>query len=31
MQNDDINNAKKELANLYMILKLGDSKNVIII
>jgi hypothetical protein len=29
MQNDDINNAKKELANLYLILKLGNSKEVI--
>ena len=29
MQNDDINNAKKELANLYLVLKLGNSKEVI--
>lgn len=29
MQNDDINNAKKELVNLYLILKLGNSKEVI--
>ena len=29
MQKDDINNAKKELANLYLILKLGNSKEVI--
>ena len=28
MQNEEINNAKKELANLYIILKLGNSKEV---
>ena len=28
MQENEINNAKKELANLYMILKLGESYDV---